>query len=109
MASKPTYPAGRYTAAFNGYYSIGMPGPGGMQGQVPYNGQGVVTHAPDGTWVFKSNDGKVTIKSQGTNNKYLTTEIGWWGDGLGGGKSRRNKKSTKSKKRKAGKTIRRRR
>ena len=47
MASKHTYPAGTYTAAFNGFYSIGMPGPGGMQGQVPYNGQGVVTHAPD--------------------------------------------------------------
>ena len=96
--------AGEYDATYNGYYSIGMPGPGGNQGQLFYHGQGKVQYTDDKNWVFRGNPpNPVIIKSQWADVKNLTKQIGWWG-----GKSRRNRKSKKSKKRKSRKTIRRR-
>jgi hypothetical protein len=96
--------AGKYDATYNGYYSIGMPGPGGMQGQLRYDGAGVVDYKDDKNWTFYGKDPKVTINSRYAGNHTLTKAIRWWG-----GKTRRNRKSKKSKKRKSRKTMRRRR
>jgi hypothetical protein len=49
-----------YEATFNGKYSIGMPGPGG-EGQLEYNGAGVVVYKNDNDWTFYGKDPKVTI------------------------------------------------
>jgi hypothetical protein len=90
-----------YEATYNGKYSIGMPGPGG-EGQLEYNGAGVVVYKNDNDWTFYGKDPKVTIQSRYAGNHTLTKATGWWG-----GKSRRNRKSKKSKKRKSRKTARR--
>jgi len=100
--------AGKYDATFNGYYSNSMPGPGGMQGLLRYDGAGVVDYTDDNNWTFYGNDPKVKIQSRYAGNHTLTKATQWWHFG---GKTRRNRKSKKSKKGKSlksRKTIRRR-